>query len=970
MNAIRGVLLSGFVALAVVACGGGGQSNLTTPGASDAPPDPVAAADLPASATAQMKAILDEKAARTPAQQKISSQLLYAKSGKFPALKRLQKGETAKPGDVVSLLRYDDQGRVLADLKGDTDAGLQMQIEIAGGTVVSSSTAHHSARAWLPLPTLESLASQPAVRSIRPALAVRTNRADPPYASGKYSHLTYDQRVANAQAALKELAEARANGESAAKLAPANAQAADTAEPNAGSVNSGGGAAHGTDRARKFYGVDGTGVIVGVLSDSDDFKEASIASGDLPADTFTIPGQSGRPGSGEGTAIMEIVHDLAPGAKIVFATAFNSPESFADNIRQLRFTYHADVIVDDVQYYFESPYQDDIVAAAVADVVADGATYYSSAGNSGNFDDGTSGTWEGDFKSGGTLSTIGSGYQVHDFGKKVITNRVEVGGDPIVLHWADPGSVDDAHASNDYDLFILSPDLLNVVAASTDIQDGVGADDLPFEFIDATIPADYRVVVAAKSGAAVRAIHLELFDGELGLSTSGATYGHAAGKDAFAIGAVDASSAPNGGEFVAGPTTQVELYSSDGNRTIFYNRDNSPLDPAKQATFDGSAGEVRKKPEVSAADGVATTLPSTSGLNPFFGTSAAVAHAGAIAALLKSAVPTAPNTKIYSSLKSGALDIEAAGNDIDSGAGVLEASNALQKVGAKPAVFLELGTVTIISSTGSSVLPGTSGSLSIQLVNNGGLAPTAVTGVLTSSTPGVTIGNGTSTYPNIASGGSGANNTPYTFTVDASVPCGTRINLTLSVGFTGRGKNPTVFGISLVAGHAGGTISTAYTGGRVAIPDGNATGVNIPITLTNVGLINDLAFSIDGATCTATQGATTVGVDHSWVGDLTFTLTSPSGTKVTLFDRAGGINNSGNNLCKTVLTDSATNSIQNIAIAGAPWQGSFKPAQALSAFRGENANGTWILNAKDSVTIDTGSVRAFSLNVTGFSCTP
>ena len=63
-----------------------------------------------------------------------------------------------------------------------------------------------------------------------------------------------------------------------------------------------------------------------------------------------------------------------------------------ENIRALRFTYHADVIIDDVQYYFENPYQDDIIAADVEDVVADGATYYSSASNSGNLDDGTSGT--------------------------------------------------------------------------------------------------------------------------------------------------------------------------------------------------------------------------------------------------------------------------------------------------------------------------------------------------------------------------------------------------------------------------------------------------------------------------------------------------------------------------------------------------------------------------------------------------
>src|SRR5690349_14550251 len=135
MNVLRGLLLSTATALMLVACGGEDKTDPTTGGASTTPP-PVVVADLPASTVAQMKAIIEEKAARSPAQKKISSQLLYAKTNRFPALKqRLQKGEVAKPSDLVSLLRYDDQGRVLSDVKGDVDAGLQLQIEIAGGAV-------------------------------------------------------------------------------------------------------------------------------------------------------------------------------------------------------------------------------------------------------------------------------------------------------------------------------------------------------------------------------------------------------------------------------------------------------------------------------------------------------------------------------------------------------------------------------------------------------------------------------------------------------------------------------------------------------------------------------------------------------------------------------------------------------------------------------------------------------------------
>lgn len=83
------------------------------------------------------------------------------------------------------------------------------------------------------------------------------------------------------------------------------------------------------------------------------------------------------------------------------------------------------MIIDDVIYLDESPYQDDVIAQAVDDVIRSGANDFSSAGNEGAFDNGTSGTWEGDFKSAGKLSTLGSGYQVHDFGNGVISDLTE-----------------------------------------------------------------------------------------------------------------------------------------------------------------------------------------------------------------------------------------------------------------------------------------------------------------------------------------------------------------------------------------------------------------------------------------------------------------------------------------------------------------------------------------------------------------
>src|SRR5207247_5878285 len=163
--------------------------------------------------------------------------------------------------------------------------------------------------------------------------------------------------------------------------------------------------------ARGAFHVDGTGVKIGVLSDGVTNLAASQARDDL-GPVIVLPGQAGS--GDEGTAILEIIHDLAPGAQLYFATAFNGIRSFADNIRALR-AAGCDIIVDDVFYFVETPFQDGApgptptnggaVIQAVKDVIASGALYFSAAGNSGNLDAGTSGVWEGDFVDGGATGT-------------------------------------------------------------------------------------------------------------------------------------------------------------------------------------------------------------------------------------------------------------------------------------------------------------------------------------------------------------------------------------------------------------------------------------------------------------------------------------------------------------------------------------------------------------------------------------
>ena len=107
-----------------------------------------------------------------------------------------------------------------------------------------------------------------------------------------------------------------------------------------------------------------------------------------------------------------------------------------------------------------------VVIQAVNEVTADGALYFTGAGNSGNLTTGTSGTWEGDFADGGATGAPLPAGQLHNFGGQNFDVITVATANPTNLYWSDPlgGS------ANDYDLFRLNATGTIVRASSTNIR--------------------------------------------------------------------------------------------------------------------------------------------------------------------------------------------------------------------------------------------------------------------------------------------------------------------------------------------------------------------------------------------------------------------------------------------------------------------------------------------------------------------
>jgi subtilisin-like proprotein convertase family protein len=302
--------------------------------------------------------------------------------------------------------------------------------------------------------------------------------------------------------------------------------------------------------------------------------------------------------------------------------------------------------------------------------------------------------------------------------------------------------------------------------------------------------------------------------------------------------------------------------------------------------------------------------------------------------------------------------------DNRSGHGIPLADGVLAYSGATPQPLVRTGQPTVTPTTGDGdafLEPGETATLALPVTNVGDGTATGISVTVDASDPEVTITPRARSYGDLASQATTSRN--FTLSLASGYPLGKPVALAVRVTFAGV-LSPTRATLHIPTGEPATAATTfAYSGPAVPIPDASALGASVRISVSGVGYASKLTFSIDGTTCTTDEGATTVGIDHTFVSDLVGTLTAPGGHMAVLLRRADG---DGNNLCRVVFDDAASEPFANVTGDDAPFTGTWRPDQPLSDFLTDPVDGMWTFKVVDELGLDTGNIRAVSLHIAGF----
>jgi len=600
-------------------------------------------------------------------------------------------------------------------------------------------------------------------------------------------------------------------------------------------VSSQGDFAQRSDVVRSTYaGLTGAGVTVGILSDSfncygvydqggpgappasgvrgyapngfaTDDATFDKTNGYLPATVNVLEeapcltwGQPLQlPFADEGRAMMQIVHDVAPGAALSFYTASISEADFANGIGKLA-SAGATVIADDVGYFDEPFFQDGIVAQAIDAAYAKGVAYFSAAGNNGQM------SYENKTPSFVTAGTgANAGEMLLTFGMKGGTAQTYLPVNipamypgefiALILQWDQPyvtGAPGSAGATSQIDLCVTGAPTNSVVINDLDgnqmsctAPNATKVDPVqvlvlgnPASNNNNTSAATVHLIIGLKNGSpAPSLIKVVVADDGAG-STIGAfdtqsptLQGHPGAAGAAAVGASFFAQTPRCG---VDAVALLEYFSAAGGDPILFNSAGVRL----------ATPQYRQKPDFVGPDGVSTSFfgfalagsgfNDTSSVaqcandatyNNFFGTSAATPHAAAVAALMRQKVPALTPALIYFALQSTALPMPVGGNptpDYLSGYGFIQADAAFAPiVGLSPStIYLgESSTLTWLAINSTSCT-ATTGSWSANPSPDGGSQV---------QTPTAT---GTYTYTMTCTGAAGSQNASATLTVQAVPP--------------------------------------------------------------------------------------------------------------------------------------------------------------------------------------------------------
>src|SRR6185312_1224939 len=348
---------------------------------------------------------------------------------------------------------------------------------------------------------------------------------------------------------------------------------------------------------RNAFGLTGSGIKVGVLSDS--FNNlggyaADTSRGALPPGVVVLGDELDGKGSDEGRAMLELVHQIAPGAQLYFDTGEVSDQGFADNVSALR-SAGCNIIIDDMQSYTEPFFQEGPISQAIDSFVANGGLYLSAAGNQANASYMT--TWA-------QAATQSASVEIYP-GQSIFFD----------LQWSQPFNSPQSQLN-----LVLSDASGSVSSASQGYVDYGGTAE---SLIVLTDPHSYAIGLSFNISVTCSGPTPSLFkyiiagDGQpVSLSSAnastGTVFGHAADPNAVAVAAADSA------------TDALESYSSSGaGAEWLFDANGNPL----------GTPVALSKVNLTGVDGITTTLPGD--LSDFFGTSAAAPTVGAVAALLE-----------------------------------------------------------------------------------------------------------------------------------------------------------------------------------------------------------------------------------------------------------------------------------------------------------------------------------------------